>query len=441
MSSWATSKYNWLAGLFLVGGLAGTVALSFMFAGGTPLGWSKTFKVRFSLADGTSGLKPGSAVLLGGQQVGQVSAIGYEWSDPKAESRIPLSVLVDVEMRSDIELYDNASISLDKPLLGTISALSINSAGQPGGNTVARLGATDKIDAGDVLRGTLSPPAFLAQAGFGPEQASKVQQIVEDTATVMSDARKLVSGNSDKLQQAVDRAGESIDKFASKLPEWSRSLDDILATVDRGADRIDPLITKVDSGLDRALGVIDTTQKLIDNNAARFDSIFRNVDVLTSGLAGDTLGFVLETAREAPAIAKSLRKISDDASDAVAQLSAELPGIKRTLASTRQAADSLKIGIDEIVAQPWRVLQRPSTKELREQLVYDSARAYAQAVGDVRALGETLESTIARSDPADPAALGEILAQLKQAMNTAKNAQEEFEKNLLQALIESRDGR
>ena len=83
-----------------------------------------------------------------------------------------------------------------------------------------------------------------------------------------------------------------------------------------------------------------------------------NVDTLTSGLAGDTLGFVLETAREAPGIAKSLRQISDDAGAMVAQLSAELPGIKRTLASTRQAADSLKIGIVEIVA-PSEPRQQP----------------------------------------------------------------------------------
>lgn len=437
MSSWATSKYNWLAGLFLVGGLAGTVAMSFMFAGGTPLGWSKAFKVRFSLADGTSGLKPGSAVLLGGQEVGRVSAINFEWSDASSPVKVPLAVLVDIEMRGDIDLYDNASISLDKPLLGTISALSISSSGNPATLT-AKQGASEKIDAGDVLTGALSPPAFLAQAGFGPDQAVKVQHIIDDMATVMGDAKKIVSGNTDKLQNTVDRVGASIDQFAEKLPIWSKSLEDILATVERGADRIDPIITKIDSGLDRAVAVIDSTQKIVDSNSARFDSIFRNVDTLTSGLAGDTLGFVLETAREAPGIAKSLRQISDDAGAMVAQLSAELPGIKRTLASTRQAADSLKIGIDEIVAQPWRVLQRPSTKELREQLVYDSARAYAQAVGDVRALGESLESTVKRADPADPAALAEILAQLKQSMLEAQRAQDAFEKNLLDVLIETR---
>lgn len=415
--------------------------MSFMFAGGTPLGWSKTFKVRFSLADGTSGLKPGSSVLLGGQEVGRVSGINFEWSDVASPVKVPLSVLVDVEMRGDIDLYDNASISLDKPLLGTISALSINSAGNPAllaSNPAAKQGTTEKIDAGDVLIGSLSPPAFLAQAGFGPDQAVKVQQIVEDMATVMGDAKKLVSGNTDKLQNTVDRVGASIDQFAEKLPVWSKSLEDILATVGQGADRIDPIITKIDSGLDRAVGVIDSTQKIVDNNSARFDSIFKNVDTLTSGLAGDTLGFVLETAREAPGIAKSLKQISDDAGAMVAQLSAELPGVKRTLASTRQAADSLKIGIDEIVAQPWRVLQRPSTKELREQLVYDSARAYAQAVGDVRALGESLESTVKRADPADPAALAEIVAQLKQSMAEAKRAQDAFEKNLLDVLIETR---
>lgn len=437
MSSWASSKYNWLAGLFLVSGLAGTVAMSFMFAGGSPLGWNKKFRVRFTLADGTSGLKPGSAVLLGGQQVGRVSGINFEWAGPDAPARVPLGVLVDVEMRSDIDLYDNAGISLDKPLLGTISALNITSAGNP--KTLAmKLGASDKIDDGDILLGSLAPPAFLAQSGFGPEQIAKVNKIISDTEQVMADARKLVSDNTDRLQHTVERAANAVEHFADKLPEWSKSLEAILDTVAKGADRLDPILTKIDTGVERVVKVIDTTQKAIDDNRARLDNIFKNVDVLTSGLAGDTLGFILETAREAPEIARSVKKASQDAEKMLAQFSAEMPGIKRTLASTRQAADSLKLGIDEIVAQPWRVLQRPSTKELREQLVYDSARAYAQAVGDVRALGESLESATAAGPSADPETVQQILAQLRQALEDARGAQTDFERNLMDVLIQTR---
>lgn len=440
MSSWATSKYNWLAGLFLVSGIGLTVAMCFLFAGGSPLGWSKKFKVRFSLADGTSGLKPGSAVLLGGQQVGRVSAIDFEWSEPTSPVRMPMGVIVDVEMRADIDLFDNAGISLDKPLLGTISSLNITG---PGTADPARpkIGSTDRIDAGDIVLGVLAPPAFLAQAGFGPEQAAKVQDIIENTSRVMSDARRLVSDNSERLQKTIESASVSVDQFSAKLPEWSRSLESILATVGRGADRLEPLLTKIDTGVERAVRIVDSVQGMIDDNRVRLDSIFKNVDTLTSGLAGDTLGFVLETAREAPEIARSLRKLSGDAEKVVAQLGAELPGIKRTLASTRQAADSLKIGIDEIVAQPWRVLQRPSTKELREQLVYDSARAYAQSIADVRALGETLDATVSGPDSADPAAVQQIIAQLKQAMEDAKQAQARFEKQLVDVLLENRGSR
>lgn len=311
MSSWASSKYNWLAGLFLVSGLAGTVAMSFMFAGGSPLGWNKKFRVRFTLADGTSGLKPGSAVLLGGQQVGRVSGINFEWASPDAPARVPLGVLVDVEMRSDIDLFDNAGISLDKPLLGTISALNITSAGNPK-SLAAKLGASDKIDDGDILLGTLAPPAFLAQSGFGPEQIAKVNKIIGDTEQVMADARKLVSDNTERLQHTVERAANSVEHFADKLPEWSKSLEAILDTVARGADRLDPILTKIDTGVERVVKVIDTTQKAIDDNRARLDNIFKNVDVLTSGLAGDTLGFILETAREAPEIARSVKKASQE---------------------------------------------------------------------------------------------------------------------------------
>ena len=439
MSSWASSKYNWLAGLFLVSGLAGTVAMCFLFAGGAPLGWNKKFRVRFSLADGTSGLKPGSAVLLGGQQVGRVSKIAFEWGTAQGETQVPTGVLVDVEMRSDIDLFDNAGIALDKPLLGTISALNITGAGNPK-TLAAKVGPTDRIDEGDIVLGSLAPPAILAQSGFGPEQIAKVNKIIADTEQVMADARHLVSDNSQRLQASIEKAADGVSHFAGKLPEWSKSLESILDTVAKGAERLDPILSKIDTGVDRVVHIVDTAQKALDDNRARFDSIFKNVDVLTSGLAGDTLGFILETAREAPEIARSVKKASQDAEKVLAQLSAELPGIKRTLASTRQAADSLKIGIDEIVAQPWRVLQRPSTKELREQLVYDSARAYAQAVGDVRALGESLEAATAAGPAADPQAVEQILAQLKTAIEDARTAQGTFERHLLDVLIQTRGG-
>lgn len=446
MASWMTNKYNWLAGLFLLGGLAGTVAMSFFFAGGTPLGWNRRFVVRFSLSDGTGGLKSGSSVTLGGQVVGQVTSIVFEYAKDAEgkETRRPTAVLVSVQIRDDIELYDNARVSLDKPLLGTISGLNITDAGDPavfsGAAAIAQVGASPVLENGDMIAGGLSPPAILAQAGIGPKQIEDLKQSLEDLRGTLADARKLVSSNTDGLQKTIDRVNESVSMFADKLPEWSNSLEKILNTVTAGADRLDPILTKVDSGLDKAVRIIESTQAIVDRNGTRIDSILKNVDQLASGLAGDTLGFVLEALREVPAITKNVRVATDDAAKVVSQLRAEMPTIKRSIASTRQATESLKIGIDEIVAQPWRLLQRPSTRELREQLVYDSARAYAVAVGDMRSYADSLEALSAQGKQADPEAVKQAVNDLRDAAAKAKAAEAELERQMLQLLVSARGG-
>jgi len=442
-----TNKYNWLAGLFLLGGIAGTVAMSFFFAGGTPLGWNRRFTVRFSLADGTGGLKSGSYVTLGGQVVGQVVGISFEYAPDAAglPTRRPTAVLVAVQIREDLELLDNARISLDKPLLGTISGLNITDTGDPlayeGHAPLAFIGSGPVLQSDETIPGGLAPPAILASAGIGPKQIDDLKSALEDIKITMAKARDLMGTNSDRLQSTIDRVSRSVDMFADSLPEWSKSLERILATINAGADRLDPILTKVDVGVDKAVKIVDSTQELLDRNTARIDSIFKNIDLLASGLAGDTLGYVLEALRETPAITRSAKAATEDAAKIMSQLRAEMPSVRRTIASTRQATESLKIGIDEIVAQPWRVLQRPSTRELREQLVYDSARAYATAVGDMRSFAEALDALASQGKQADAEALRAAVSDLKDSATKAKAAESELERQMLELLVANRSGK
>lgn len=443
MSSWSNTKYNWLAGLFLLSGLAGTVLLAFVFAGGAPLGWNKNFTVRFSLADGAAGLKPGSAVQLGGQQVGRVGSIDFEYRKSVVGTGavdLPVGVLVALQVRGDLHLYENAVIVLDKPLLGTISSVNIADAGDP--NRTDAKGVKYKeiaSNVGVVVSGGVAPPAFLAQAGFGADQAGQLKSILSDGQEFMAGAKTLVNGNSGKLNRAVDRATEAVDLFADKLPQWSGSLDKILTTVDSGANRIDPILSKFDGGVEHAVKLIDSVQKVLDDNREHLDNTLKSADALMSGLAGDTLGFVLEAMREVPAITKNVNKMTDDAAKITSALSSEMPGVRRMLASARQAADSAKIGIDEIVSQPWRVFVRPSTKELKEELIYDSARAYATAVGDLRSLSDSLEA-MTNAGNSDPEEVKRVVATLRESLKNTRQKERELENQLFDLLILSKGG-
>ena len=105
----ATARNNVLAGLFVVGGLALGVWVSFMLGESTGMS-GLPFTVRFSIEDGAVGLKPGSAVLLGGKQVGRVTTVDF--APGAAPGDPPLGVDVNVEIRGDLTIYENASITL-----------------------------------------------------------------------------------------------------------------------------------------------------------------------------------------------------------------------------------------------------------------------------------------------------------------------------------------
>lgn len=433
-------KYNVLAGVFLVGGLALAVTLSFVFSKRAPLGWDRRFGVLFTLSDGAYGLKPGSQVTLGGQQIGRVTDINFEWSDGGA--KVPSGVRVDVQCRSDITIYDNALIYLERPLLGTISAINIAAAGT---NTEIRSGNTAIIEPGDLIPGVVAPPAFLSQAGWGPAQSQQFQRIVEDASVVMSETRAIVEENKGPVRESLRAAIDVINRFVENFERWSTQATDFLAKANKAADEFEPIATSVRAGVEEARGVIRSAQATVDaardaveRNSRTLDSIMASVDRLASGLAGDVLGAVTEATREAPEIARSIRRASDDAAATVNSLRAELPNVRRSIASLRQAADSSKLAMDEIRAQPWRLLVRPNTKELREQLIFDAARAYAAAAGDLRTLGDTLEATTAEGvrTPDEREEVRRVVAELREAITQAKARERELERQLVDLLIE-----
>lgn len=436
-------KYNILAGLFLLIGLAMAVWGSFFLAGKAPLRWNREFVVMFSLADGTAGLKPGASVNMGGQQIGRVLSIDFKL-DRKEGSNRPVAVRVTVQVRDDLELYDNAQVVLERPLLGTIGALNVVDAGDPS-TLKAKIGRSELLETGDVIWGSPAPPSFLAQAGIGRKEIDKIKEIIEDTHEVVSGARKSLQGRPELIASTIDHTMKSVNDFADRIPAWSASVDGAVKKIDQGVEKIDPIVEGVQRAVTKAEDFVKGLQAILDRNGKGIDEIIANVNALTSGLAGDVLGNVLAAVRELPGLAQSARKTVEDGQNLVASLRQELPEITRALASTRQAADRAKIGVEEIVAQPWRLFYRPSTRELREQLVYDAARAYAEAMGDLRVATDTLAASGLATPKGefrpdvDRQRLSDLLEQVKAAASGSKEREQDLRQRLLDLIMYGSD--
>jgi hypothetical protein len=69
-----------------------------------------------------------------------------------------------------------------------------------------------------------------------------------------------------------------------------------------------------------------------------------------------------------------------------------IPEINEIITSGTLAAQQVKLLSAEVRAAPWRLLYQPNKKELENELLYNSIRAYSNSLADVRAAAEALEA-------------------------------------------------
>ena len=207
-----TARNNTLAGLFVVGSVTLGVAVSFLLAE-RGAGMNATrFIVRFPVSQGAAGIAEGSPVLLGGQQVGRVLSVGFS-GEPAS------NVDVRVEVREDVVLYENASVYLDKPLLGSLSAINITSAGADGGKGEKFVGKSARIEAGEVV-GAGQAPGLLAQAGLGAEQLDQIKRTLDNLDKSMARISNLINSSSPDIEGAIADARALVGDAKANFSGW-----------------------------------------------------------------------------------------------------------------------------------------------------------------------------------------------------------------------------
>jgi hypothetical protein len=381
------SRNNVIAGLFVVGAMVLALVISIVVSGaGKRLASTRSYTIRFSLIDGASGLKAGSPVTLGGQEVGRVTGISFAG---QAESPAIAGVDVKVAVRSDIRVHQDAWAFLERPLLGSMSAINFSSLG----------GSAPRLEPGGTLIGVVAPPAFLAQAGYGPEQINQVKQIIlqatEAVESISRIAKRLeqdIDPDLKAIRAAIDDISTMTSEWRAKSPEWMQRVDSILASADA----------------------------LFEENRGPFKHAVTALDEALTRFRDETMV-------QAGSMIESARAGADEFREANARLNRllkqEEPNIQRILANFRLASDEIKLAGIEVRRSPWKLLYSPTTKELESELFYDAARTYASAVSDLRAASEALENV---SGPAaEP-----IAARLQEAFTKYEAAERELLKRM-----------
>jgi len=419
-----------VAGLFLLAGIAVLIGVSFVLAD-VELGSKRDYVVRFSLAEGVPGIESGSAVTIGGLRVGRVRRVELFPPGPGA----PESVDVLIRIDEDVRLHEGTVALLEQPVLGGLSTIDIPRVGTADGGV-------ELLEEGGVIDGRIPPPRFLRQAGFDATQQEQLKSVIDNAdklVTRLNDLTSRVSRVVDRVEPelgpAVEDARAAVEDLRAivgdvraRQEEWMGRLDAVLADAERFAGGLEPALDEARAGIDEARGVVADVDAAINRNRAPIDAMVDDLASASERLRGHTLPSVEEFVSKLGEQVESLEATVERIDSFVAE---QEPSLRRTLANLRLSSDQLKLAMVEIRAQPWRLLVRPKTRQLEQELVYDAARAYAEAVGDLRAASESLESTLARrrgsrSLTDDPARIERIAGELDEAFERYQQTEQEL---------------
>lgn len=431
MASRSGARYNVLAGAFLLVCLVLAVITSFVLSDAkSRLVRTTDYIVRFTLQQGAVGLQPGSAVQLAGQKVGRVTAVDVARAVPAAGGEpIPVGIDVTVAVQADLVLYENAVFSLERPLLGNLTTINISSIGTP--DVAPHSGASARLEPGERIAGALAPPGFLAQAGLGPEQIQQLQKILADTESAVARINRLVNENAPAVESALANVSDITRSAREKWPEWAGKADNVMSNVESASGKIDGIVSTAESGVGDFKEALAEVRDLVESNRKKLDDIIANADAAAARMNTETIPAFTDAAQRGRDAMGSVRSAAERADTLMAE---QTPNIRRTLANARLASDQMKLAMAEIRAAPWRVLFRPATKEMETELLYDAVRAYATAVSDLRAAGESLESA-AGSDGSpqalDRATLEDLSRQLRDRFGRYQKAEEALFDRLL----------
>jgi len=356
---------------------------------------SNSYIVRFDLAVGAQGLSEGSEVRVGGQKVGQVSDVRFT---SEGDDDMPTAVDVKVRISRRLTMHEGARAQLEVPLLGSISVLNFPSLGDP---------EAPVIESGGVIRGHLAAPAFLASAGYGAEQSNQLQNVLRG------------------MEGLVTRVNDGI------LPDVESVLGDVSSRSGRWLDDIDHATSDARELVSMMRSIVEENRASINSIIASSESASASIDEIAARAKDELVDAALAMLDDGRRTAQEARALVEDADSLFRQ---ETPNIRMSMANLRLTADQFKLASMEIRRAPWRLLYRPDTKELEYELLYDSARAYADAVSNLRGASESLEA-LSASDGSRQAMDGQSLGDLTERVGAAFSEYQDAEEKFLMLLL------
>lgn len=416
------ARNNVLAGLLVLTAVVATVVVVVLLGGAMEHFGKRRYRVEFSLADGVAGLERGSKVRVGGLNVGAVDSVEHQYSPAGDIERAIVTIGIDraIRLRRDAVAY------LQLPLLGSSGILNFPS-----------LGSGEPLPEGELIQGRMAAPSLLASAGYGEEQSQQLKNIMAKASSLADRWDKMSAELETSVIPDVKTVVSDVRANWTKENGWSSRVDSITKNVDAMAAKGPKIADDLQARLDQVKELLASAQGYLDENRENVKQTLANarsvsekadrfMDRLNGELADAAKGF-LDQGREAFARGEeALAKLE-------AFISEEKPGLRATLANLRLASDQLRDTLLEVRRSPWRLLYRPDKRELEYELLYDSARAYAGAVTELRAATDALNAVTGLPEPERAGrreSVDRLVGEMEAALQRVGDAEAAFIKEL-----------
>ncbi len=340
--------------------------------------WDRMFKsvssyvVVFPVEEGVGALASGSPVRLGGVIIGSVTDVTPIVSEGEPTSNIEIKF----EIEQEFQLYDNATIFAKSGLLGSTSWLSI-----------VNVGSGSQATESKVLNGTTQ---------------SMVTQLLGDDAEI----------NISKSLDALRRLSES-------LVQKDGAIGTLLGSED--ADALKSAIHSARSSLSSIETIAKMTEGQWEDWQASVTLLLEDAEQLPAEVKA-TLESVQETIRQiqnnvlqsAELAMESLNSTMQNLEVMIEEFKASSPrwsaDVSTTLRNFKNISIRAKAAIDEISASPWRLLYRPTDREVAYEQLNGASWNLLASLQQLSDVTNELESLSKSSDaPEEAKELAELL--------------------------------
>lgn len=374
------SKYAFQAGLFILLSIAAAIFLIARVAdNGGPTDAVKYVAV-FPAGMDIAGLDVGAEVRLLGVKVGLVEAIDIvtpDQPDQDAEVHVHFIVGENVELRQN-----DPVVQLQTALTGG-AWLNIMSVG-----TGKRLASGSEVDG-----------------------------VTTDLLAMVGEVRR-------EMNVTLAALREELDTVSSELVETADSIEtaanDATTLINKVENDIDPVLADIDKFLEESTGVMTDVRAIFGDSGedirttlAKLSSLSTSLDEKIPATVDDIRAFVEKADQSIEGVDTLVVELTGTATEARTMLADNRPDIDRTIESARRSVDELEGLVDDLRANPSRLLWPPDDKDERNMDLYATARTYAKAAEDLESAAAALYRADG-DDEGDPIKLQTLREQLLQ---------------------------